>query len=293
MRRTAILILFVLLALLTAHAQYTFTSLDYPGADLTRTVGINNRGDIVGTYRVMPPRQALLIRHGQFIPLAPNTILGTTSSDASKINDYGDVVGTFGGDDGFDHGFLLRKGVVTTIDFPGAAQTIAQGINNSGVVVGEWDILDANGNLLAYHGFVWKDGAFSEVNFPGSADTSILGVNARGDYVGVWDSEIYTVSGMAHGFIYSKGKFTSFDFPDAPITQAADINADGLIAGVYIDTNGTRHGFLKRGDTYTTLDFPGAPYTAAWGINARGQIVGIHRDEVDGLPRGFIAQPVN
>ncbi len=39
--------------------------------------------------------------------------------------------------------------------------------------------------------------------------------------------------------------------------------------------------------------FPGAPYTAAFGINARGQIVGIYRDEVDGLPCGFIAQPVN
>jgi uncharacterized membrane protein len=126
----------------------------------------------------------LLIKAGQFIPLAPTTILGTNFSEAYKINDRGDIVGIFLDDNDLFHGFLLSKGVLTTLDFPGTSETFATGINESGTVVGFWDLLDADGNDLAEHGFTWKDGAFTEVNFPGSADTDVLGINARGDLVG-------------------------------------------------------------------------------------------------------------
>jgi hypothetical protein len=119
------------------------------GGTLTTARGINNHGDIVGAHPIVPPRDALLIKAGQLVPLAPNTVLGTNLSEAFKINDRGDVVGNFIGDDGFAHGFLLSAGVVTTLDFPGASDTYALGINDSGTVVGYWDVLDVNGNLLA------------------------------------------------------------------------------------------------------------------------------------------------
>ena len=47
------------------------------------------------------------------------------------------------------HGFLLRNGRFTTIDFPGAVATVAWGINNSGQVVGAQT--DSKG---AMHGYV-------------------------------------------------------------------------------------------------------------------------------------------
>src|ERR1700758_28778 len=109
----------------SASAQFNFTSIDFPEGTLTTTRGINNHGEIVGSYRVVPPRHALLIRGGKFIPLATNTVLGTHYSEAMKSNDRGDVVGQFIGDDGLAHGFRLSQGVLTTLDFPGASDTFA------------------------------------------------------------------------------------------------------------------------------------------------------------------------
>jgi len=76
---------------------------------VTPALGINIHGKIVGSYRIAPPRHALLIRAGQFIPLAPIIVLGTHFSQAYKSNDRGDVVGQFIGNDEFTHGFLLSK----------------------------------------------------------------------------------------------------------------------------------------------------------------------------------------
>lgn len=289
MKRFALLAATLLAFSTAAYAQFTFTSLDFPGGTLTTARGINNHGDIVGAYRTTPPRHALLIRKGQFIPLAPTTVLGTDSSEAFQINDRGDVVGWF--NDGFFHGFLLSQGVVTTLDFPGASDTYAYGIDESGTVIGQWDLLDASGNTLVVHGFTWNNGAFTEFNFPGSGDTYLFGTNARGDLVGGWDPGI--TSPIEHGFVCSKtGQCVSFDVPftGATATQANCINANGKIAGAYIDVNGGIHAFLLDRTNFTSFDFPGSTITLAQGINSAGQIVGRH-NAADGSIHGFLAQP--
>ena len=76
-----------------------FTLFDLPGAlPITQdNGGINARGDIVGTYCDAEPCQ-----------------LGAAGS----------------------HGFLLRRGELTTIDVPGALRTSAVGINASGDITG-------------------------------------------------------------------------------------------------------------------------------------------------------------
>lgn len=178
MKRLFLLGLFLTVVACPAFPQFTFTSLDFPGGTLTTARGINNQGEIVGAYRITPPRHAMLIHAGNYIPLAPTSILGTHFSEAFKMNDSGEVVGEFNGDDGFTHGYLLNGGNVTTLDFPGASDTVAFGLNESGTVVGSWDLVDSAGNVIASHGFTWKDGIFSEVDFPGAADTSVIGINA-------------------------------------------------------------------------------------------------------------------
>ncbi len=285
-----VLLPFVLVFVIPVFAQFTFTSIDYPGGTLTTARSINNQGEIVGSYRVTPPRHALLVRNGKFIPLAKKSVLATNYSEAFKINGHGDVVGDYVGNDGFTHGFLLHKGVVTTLDFPGAGDTHAHGVNNSGTVVGYWDVLDSTGAVIAFHGFIWKNGSFSQVDFPGSADTFIQGINTGGDLVGVWDAGVN--SPIGHGFVCSKGHCSSFDIPvaGATLTQGDDINAHGQIAGAWIDAAGAIHGFLKNGNSFTALDFPGAMSTLAWGINSAGLIVGDYQN-ADGSLHGFLAQP--
>jgi uncharacterized membrane protein len=141
--------------------------------------------------------------------------------------------------------------------FPRASDTEAYGIDESGTVVGQWDLCcDSNGNILINHGFVWKNGSFTQVDIPGAADTYLFGINARGDLVGGWDPGVYVP--IEHGFVCSKGPCSSFDVPfaGAPITQADDINANGQILGVYIDADGNEHGFLEVGATFTSFDYP-------------------------------------
>jgi len=292
MHRVAFVVLTLLALVFSASAQFTFTSLDYPGGNLTTARGINDHGQIVGAYRTVPPRHALLIENGQYIPLAPETLLATDYSEAFKINDRGDVVGVFIDVNGFEHGFLLRKGVLTTLDFPGASDTLALGINASGTIVGYWDLLDGNGNLLAVHGYTWKGGSFTQFDFPGATDTSLFGINDRGDLVGGWDTGV--TSPNEHGFECFNGKCVSFDVPvaGAPITQLDDINAHGDAVGGWVDAEGALHGFLLAEGNFTSFDFPGSADTIAFGINAAGQIVGRY-DDADGSKHGFLAQPEN
>lgn len=290
MKRSMLLACALLAFVVSAYAQFSFTSIDYPGGTLTTARGIRNHGEIVGAYRIDPPRHALLIKAGKFIPLAPDTVLGTNFSEAFKINGRGDIVGRYAASNGSIQGFLLSKGVLTTLSFPGASNTYAFGINNSGTVVGYWDLLSSLGNVVAYHGFTWKNGSFKQVDFPGSRDSSILGINARGDFVGSWDSGLNHP--IAHGFVCSRNKCSSFDAPvaGATLTQADDINGKGQIVGAYTDRGGVMHAFLLAGANFTSFDFPGATSTLAWGINATGQIVGDYLN-ADGSTHGFLAQP--
>jgi len=233
----------------------------------------------------------LLIKKGKFIPLAPATIQGTYYSEATNINDRGDIVGQMLDDNGFGHGFLVKDGVLTMLDFPGASETFALGINDSGIVAGYWDLLDADGNTLAVHAFTWKNGAFTQFDFPGAQATAFFGINARGDRVGVWLPDVN--SPIEHGLACpKKDQCFSFDAPVAGtiLTQADEINAHGQIVGVYIGADDVSHAFLVVGATFTSFDFPGATQTSAYGINSAGQVVGKYSDP-DGSTHGFLAEP--
>src|SRR5215469_15006779 len=101
----ALFVVALLVSAISASAQFTFRSLDFPGSTLTTGRGINNHGEIVGAYRLEPPRHAYLFKADQFTPLAPSTVLSTNFSEAYKNNDRSDVVGWYQDDIG-NHGFL-------------------------------------------------------------------------------------------------------------------------------------------------------------------------------------------
>jgi probable HAF family extracellular repeat protein len=275
-----------------------FTSIDFPGAVFTAGRGINNHGDIAGSYR-MPgfPRQAMLLIKGKFIPLAPPAP-DASFSEATSINDRGDVTGQWGDANGFFHGFLISDGVLTILNVPGATDTFALGVNDSGLVAGYWDLLDQNGNGLANLGFTWKDGAFidTQINFPGATGAlpgaGLFGVNSRGDLSGVWVPDLN--GNIEHGFVCPKSApCFSYDasVPGTVLTQGDGINAHGQVAGVSCDDNFVCHAFLLAGATLTSFDFPGAEGTLAYGINSAAQIVGRY-SLPDGSTHGFLAERV-
>src|SRR5215467_646140 len=71
----------------------------------------------------------------------------------------------------------------TTIDVPGAINTQAFGINDSGQIVGFFD------DALGGHGFVLDTGGnFTTIDVPGASSTRAFGINDSGQIVGISSS---------------------------------------------------------------------------------------------------------
>ena len=176
------------------------TTLDPPGSIRSQGGGINEKGQIVGAYRTSDQkRHGYLWLNGVFASFnVPNDhpVLGTVPLG---INDQGHVVGNFvelnGGQSNPNegrHGFLLNKGIYTQLDFPGAAFTIAQGINNEGQIVGQYFNDDGSG-----HGFLRsKKGVYTSIDIPDATFTAAFSINDEGEFVGSYED----VDGKTHGY---------------------------------------------------------------------------------------------
>src|SRR5260370_29917240 len=87
----------------------------------------------------------------------------------------------------------------TTIEFPGAATTLAWGINTRGDIVGGYLNADKSD-----HGFLLSGGQYSTVDFPGATATEVFTINPRADVGGC-----YTGAAVTHGFLLSARLFTT------------------------------------------------------------------------------------
>jgi uncharacterized membrane protein len=266
-----------------AQATYDFKSFQNPGATVTRVLGLNAQGDLVGMDDSISGRHAFLINRDSHASLDSAGILGTHTSFARGINSQGDIVGGYAGSDGKEHGFMLHQGKLSTFDVPfrGAVGTQLNAINDAGIIVGVWVDRAFKG-----HGFIYENSNFSKLDYPGARDTTPFGINSKGVIVGNWDSD---QGSMGHGFVFFNGRLNSFDAPDAMPNQTAanGINDAAQIVGTYVGRDGRFHGFVKEGSTFTTIDCPGAVSTIAWGINGNGQIAG--NCDMATQRRGFVA----
>lgn len=213
-------------------ADGRLTHIDVPGAQGTVATGINNRGQIVGTYFSGNNSHGFLLSHGRFTTI---DVPGSASTELRGINDRGDIVGMYG--DGI--AFLLRHGNVTTIHVPGSVFTRAFGVNNAGRVVGFYQ-----DPVTGRHGFLFVRGAFTTIDAPQSVATEASGINDVGDIVGHYDG-----IGFHHGFVFSHGHFTNIDvdFQGGFSTNPFGINNSGEIVGEYdlsFEAGFPPHGFV-------------------------------------------------
>jgi probable HAF family extracellular repeat protein len=250
--------------------------------------GINNRGEIVGEYIIASRKESIMLRDRRG-RITSFDVPGARGTEASDINDRGQIVGTYSEDTPIvnnsarPRAYLLDRfgrGKFTRIDFPGARVTVAAGVNNRGQVVGGY--LDAQGTP---HGYRWDKGRFTTIDVPGSSGTMVGDLNDRGEIVGVYSDDPNDPTGTteAHGFLLSRGDFTTFDAPGVAFTQPSKINNRGQIVGSTLSDAALAdfHGFLlAKGPSgpFTPIDFPGAPRTVAVGINDRAQIVGAYEN---------------
>ncbi|HZU30855.1 MAG TPA: hypothetical protein VFB79_07050, partial [Candidatus Angelobacter sp.] len=306
--------------------------------DITSLVTFNTSlsTSATGTARASLTSATFLYTMAPVIPaprLAPLSyanidLPGLPITEASNINDAGQIVGLFQDASGVQHGYVTeKKGGFTTIDFPGATSTAVEGINNRGDIVGSYT--DNAGTL---HGFSSQNGALATIDFPGAILTLPIEINDKGQVVGEYQS----ADQGFHGFLLDNGQFTTIDhgptsgqfalsfaaginnhgdivgpffdprtfrgfldsnntfqelnIPGQGDTEPAAISNAGDIVGTYDDINFVTHGFLRTRGNFQTVDFPGGDFTFALGINSFQQIVGIYAD-AEGNFHSFLATP--
>jgi probable HAF family extracellular repeat protein len=212
-------------------ASNTFQVIDVPGAFVTSARGINDAGQIVGSFDDGTGIHGFLLSDGGFTTI---DVPGAFVTSARGINNSGQIVGSFDDADG-THGFLLSGGGFTTIDVPGAFDTtVAMGINDSGQIVGSFD------DETRFHGFLLSGGGFTTIDVPGTFNAVAMGINNSGQIVGSFDDD----ADGTHGFLLSDGEFTTIDVPCAFSTNARGINNFGQIVGVFRYATGRSHGFV-------------------------------------------------
>lgn len=223
-----------------------------------------------------------------------------TVTRAFDISESGDVVGLYASADAKVHGFLLTRGVYTTIDGPNAIRTNALGVadlrpaakrddndtNHAGrrlVVVGRYDTPNpANPAAAITHGYVLGDGVLAPIDHPlATTFTNAAGVNSSGHIVGRY----LGADNVFRGFLLVDGEFTTPVGLPEPMYGIA-INDRGDIAGYYGDATGRSHGFVLRNGTLTTIDPPDS-----MGTGQNGGVIGINSREVVGYYRFQPATP--
>jgi hypothetical protein len=263
----------------SAHQIITF---DVPGGTGTYPAGINDAGEITGTYRTTAPNSGFI--RSSTGAVTTFAVAGCVGVEAEAINAGGEVAGYCYDASNVDHGFVREPSGATTIfDPPGSTFTVVYAINNSGGVTGYYS--DAS-NGCGFCGFTRdRMGNITSFSAPNAADTRALWISADGSVAGYFYAE-----GEEYSTVFirdSSGAFTTFLPPGAGTGRSqgaypAAINANDEVVGSYVSDDYRVHGFSRAKDgVITILNDPNAykgpdQYfgTSPTAVNSNGEITG-------------------
>jgi YVTN family beta-propeller protein len=284
-----------------AIENYTFKTLDYPGAIKTEVHQINENGYAVGFYVDKATVQHGFLYHkGEFVNY---DFPGANSTQLNDINSSNLAVGSFAYPQGGGGGFQLFDGVGGIINLnleqDGQSLTVpsggADGIDDDGTVVGSY----YNPIVFANRGYRLDGFSVEDLANPGPVYVEADGV--AGNLIVGWfiDSE-----NNFHGLRWKSDEYSQFDFPGAGtdpngsigFTFAFKVNEQKDIVGSWgrdLSNTQSPHSFLIEGKTQREIsfDYPNAISTSSHGINIKGQITGSYID-TNSVMHGFIATPV-
>jgi len=216
--------------------------------------------------------------------------IGNEVTQPQKINDTGDIVGSYFNSNGMGRGFIRSRNgrfsapIVEPND--SCNLTEGRGINNSRLICGDYYV----GDCTTYHGYFLMDGNFSEFDVPDSVSTGVFGVNDAGDFCGNFTD----TTGFTQGFVSIGGTITPFSVPGATSTTASGLNSSNQSVGYYIDASGISHGFSRgsNGALHFPIDPPGSTLTILIGNNDSNWMVGRYVT-ADGVTHGLVFVPPN
>jgi|SRR5579859_6070759 len=161
-----------------------YHELNFPGYYDIFALGIDNQGVIVGSMTSSETNAEVgFLLESQRLHII--TFPGSAWSFLIGRNEHGDMVGNYGIGDAVYHGFMLRDGAFTTLDYPGAYETILWAINDEDVVTGSYET--SAESLFAP--FKWDAAGFEDLpydygNKMRAIQTNFVSVNDSGHFAG-------------------------------------------------------------------------------------------------------------
>lgn len=262
----AVLSLVLLSASVAAHAdiRYAVTPIGPAGS---MPAGINNSGQVVGSFTAGDVTHAFLYAGARFVDLGT---LGGTYSVARGINDAGAVVGASDTAAGNTHAFVYANGKMTDIGSLGGDNSSAAAINNNGQVAG---VADGAGGSYA---FLYSPGAgmLNLGTLPGGVASRAEGINNAGVVVG-GSLAGSTPLPQFHAFMYASGAMTDLGTLTGAFSVAQAVNDRGVVVGWSNAGRNIDHAFLYAAGVMSDLGtLTGQGSSGAYDINDAGQVVG-------------------
>jgi hypothetical protein len=276
--------------------KFSFMTIDGSSGDPTTINGISNDGTVVGLTTMAADSGSI---NSNFLRSASGTVtkldLGDPAGMANAVNKSGEVVGVANGE-----AFTLVGTKMETLMPFGATASVALGVNDEGVVVGQY-VEDSTHTP----GFVDAAGKYTKVSPTAkSMVTNLQGINNHGVAVGFYSEDGTT----QHGFSFDTASMKTMLIADPStaritgsglvLTQFLAVNDSGLTVGYYQTKDGSQYGFLYdlSAQAYTYVDDPeampvkGVQITQITGVDNAGQIAGFYIDG-KGNQHGFMASP--
>jgi probable HAF family extracellular repeat protein len=231
-------------------------------------------------------------------------------TEATAINDSGDVVGGIRVAGGSTHAFLYSNGHMHDLGTLGGSNSFATGINQSGQVVGSSEIAGAQSGPKAYsmRGFIYSNGIMKQIGLEAkttAGDESFfpVDINSAGwmagsigsrleSHAAIWSNE----RAVAIGALVSKGvgwavngaradgsEFELMKSYDEGWTSMKRINDRGEAVGQAVSLSGYGHAFLYSRGKIHDLETAASKDSQANDINISGQIVGSFNTEDGGF----------
>ncbi|SDX52974.1 PEP-CTERM protein-sorting domain-containing protein [Nitrosomonas oligotropha] len=263
-----------------ASAEWSIIGLGTLGGISSTATGINDSGQVSGTYRSNDGKSHAFSTGANGIGAFDLGTLGGSLSVAEDINNSGKVTGAsyitgdalWAIDVPAFHAYLTGENGIGMNDL-GGPLSYGMDVNNSGVVVGQsaFDSKYVHGFITANNGSDMKD-----MGTLGGNQSSALGVNDSGQVVG-WSS-ISTKNDIYHAFITGADGNGMIDLGTlgGESSVATDINSSGQTVGSSDDAFGNTRAFVTgpNGFGMTDLGTFGGISSWATGINDAGQVVG-------------------
>lgn len=205
-----------------------------PSATNSNAYGINNNGQIVGTYSTLNKSHAFLYSGGAVSSLD----FGNTAFVPAAINNNGAMAGDCSSPNTISQACVVSQGMVGlgTLAAPYNQWSNASAINDKGQVVGSSSYLP-NGSLTALsHAFLYTPGSgLVDLGTFGGKSSGASDIDNSGQTVG-W--ALLADNATAHGFLYSAGVMKDLNELLLPnqeqwaVTNALHINSAGQISAI-------------------------------------------------------------